>query len=619
MKTKLLTSILAIMLALAASVSAFDSLTVSPSPLNVAEDGTGTVTISITGEDGTEQEPLTVVFGSGLQDTDSTLQGSDTDNDTFNDTWTMTVKPDQDFSGDTNLTVTATNGTQTASKTLVVSVAEEVPTIGLIDKDNQEAVEDKTFSYPVVAADSDNETLKYELAQEPLGMTIVPGVTYGTAVITWTPDEDQLGKHTVTVKVTDLKGALATEEFTVDVRPNKVCEYGVGDNDLDMTVNEPDNNDEFKAGDDMQVEVKVENDGDENMDVVVHAFLYDLDEGKLLKSVKSEEQRIKDKEEENFDLEMTIPTTDFDADSKFMLYVAAYEDEEENCAFKSVPVDLEREDNDVIVTALTLNPETAAPGSKVTATVTVENIGEDDQDGVYVKLRNSYLDLMMETKSFDLEDYKNDDNDNTETVTFELPKDVAEGEYWIDAVVYFDNGREQASQVTKLVVKNAAAKAQTTEDLPTLTLTPETGLAAKAGKKLAVPVVITNKGTSAAEFTLEVSDVDSWAKVLAIEQPGQLNAGESGHAYVYLETKADAPAGAHDLSLNLRNSLGLLATKKVSVSLEGQAAEPAQQTTANRMTGLFTAGSSAANLFWTVGAVVLAIVGLFFLRTLLKK
>lgn len=607
MKNKLLTSILAVMLVLAASVSAL-GISVAPTGLlSMTEDTAANDAVTVTLTDATAAD-IPVCTGSNL----AFAIGAGTN--TSGTTWTYQpdLTPAANWNGNTNFkcSVGATNSNQVD---VAIAAAPDAPTV--TDITDKQAVEDKEFSLQVAASDADNDPLTYTLTTKPTGMTIST-----TGLISWTPDSDQMGSRTVTVQVSD--GLLnATDSFTVDVRPKKVCQYGIV-GDLDMTVNEPDTGDEFKAGEDMQVEVDVENDGDENLDVIVNTFLYDLDEGKLMRSVKSEETRIKDTEEENFDLEMTIPTTDFESNGNFMLYVAAYEDDEENCVFKQISVDLNRESDDVIVTALELSSETAAPGSKVTATITVENIGEDDQDGVYVKLINSYLDLSMETKSFDLEDYKNDDNDKTETLTFEIPKGTPTGEYWIDAVVYFDNGRERASLVSKLVVDNKASSTTAKdEELPTLALAVETDLSAKAGKKLAIPVVVTNKGTSKAEFTLEVSNTDSWAKVLSIEQPGQLNAGESGHAYVYLETKQDAASGAHDLSMNLRNSLGLLATKQASVKLEGAAAEPAsvQQTATNRITGLFTAGNATANLFWTVGAVVLAIVGLFFLRMLFKK
>ena len=604
MKNKLLTSILAIMLVLAASVSALE-ISVAPAGISMTEDTTATDAVTVTLTNATETD-VPVCTGNQL----AFAVGTPTKISETTWTYQPDLTPTANWNSNTNFkcSVGATNSNQVD---VAIVAAPDAPAI--TDITEKQAVEDKAFSLQVAASDADNDTLTYTLTEKPTGMTIST-----TGLISWTPDNDQLGSKTVTVAVSD--GLLnATDSFTVDVRPKKVCQYGIV-GDLDMTVNEPDTSDEFKAGEDMQIEVDVENDGDENLDVIVNAFLYDLDEGKLLRSVKSEDTRIQDTEEENFDLKMTIPTTDFEANGNFMLYVAAYEDDEENCVFKQVSVELNREADDVIVTALELSSETAAPGSKVTATVTVENIGEDDQDGVYVKLLNSYLDLSMETKSFDLEDYKNDDNDKTETLTFEIPKGTPTGEYWIDAVVYFDNGRERASLVSKLLVETSSAIAED-EELPTLALAVETDLSAKAGKKLAIPVVVTNKGTSKAEFTLEVSNAESWAKVLLIEQPGQLNAGESGHAYVYLETKQDAASGAHDLSINLRNSLGLLATKQASVKLEGAAAEPApaEQTAANRVTGLFTAGNATANLFWTVGVVVLAIVGLFFLRMLFKK
>lgn len=603
MKNKLLASIMAALLVLVASASAFDagSLTVTPNPLNMAEDGTAAVTISITNGDGTET--LNFDFGTDLQNTASTLVRVN------NNSWTMDVKPVQDFSGATNLDVTI-NGVET--EILVVNVAEQAPVITAID--DKLAVEDNEFSLQVAATDGDNEALTYELTQKPTGMAIS-----ATGLITWTPDKTQFGEHTITVKVTDSKNASATEDFKATVRPKKVCKYGeIGD--LDITVDNPDDNDEFKAGDDIEMDIQVDNDGDENLDVTVKAMLYNLDEGKLLATVSSDETRIKDGEEENFDLSLTIPTTDFDVDDDFMLYITACENDDENCAFKAIPVELTRDDDDVIVSEMDLTPEEVAPGKTVTATITVSNIGEDDQDNVYVKLRNSYLDLNQETASFDLDDYKSDDNEYTATVTFTVPEDAEAKEYWVEAIVYFDSGRETDSELAKLVVAGKSSlKAAVETGVSSLEVVPEAGISVEAGKKVAVPVMINNAGNAKASFTVEVSSMDGWAEIVAIEQPEQLNAGESGHAYVYLEIAEDAAIGVHELNLNIRNQDGLLATKKVAVTVEGTTAEQAPAEETNKVTGFFTAGSSAANTFYVTGAVVLVLIGLFFLRMLFKK
>lgn len=604
MKNKLLTSILAIMLVLATSVSALD-MTAAPLSLTSVEDTAANDAVTLTVTGGNQTETVTCT-GDHLTVTKEQVTP-------YDGTYKLDVAPEANYNGDTSFTCTVSYNNETKQVTVPVTVTavNDAPSIAEIT--DKQAVEDGTFTYQISATDVDSTNLTYELTQKPTGMTVS-----ATGLVSWTPDDSQLGEHTVTAKATDSLNASATEDFKVSVRPKRVCKYGsVGD--LDLTVDNPDENEEFAPGEEFTVDVQVENDGSENRDVTVKAMLYDLDESEMLSSTVSDETRVRDGEEENFDMKLRVPTTDFDVNNNFVLYVTAFEDEDENCAYREVPLELTREDDAVVVTELTLTPEETPAGKKVTATISVENVGEDDQQKVYVKLRNSYLDLKQETNHFDLDDYKSDDNEYTATLTFDVPSDAEQKEYWIEAVVYFDEGRETESKVAKLVVTGTAAKAKT--DLPALDATPETGVSVQAGKKVAIPVVISNPGNTKAAFTVEVSNVDGWADVLLVEQPEQLNPGESGHAYVYLDVSEDAALGVHEFGLNVRSGNELLSTKKVAVSVEGKLAEPApaEQTSTNKLTGLFTAGSSAANTFYVAGAVALALVGLFFLKMLFKR
>ncbi|MFH0752754.1 MAG: putative S-layer protein [archaeon] len=613
MKNKLLTSILAIMLVLVTGVSALDA-TVNPTTVNMAEntpladavtltvtllEGENISSVKCTGESG---EYLTIIAGNGVPAETGVFE------------YKPDITPDTGFSGETFFTCTVDIGTeQKPTEAVSVNVAEKAPTIEAID--NKKAVENEDFEYLVTATDDETGALTYSLTSKPSGMNI----NSGTGLITWTPDNDQLGERTVVVQVTDTKEASATQEFTIEVRPKKVCRYGELDG-LDITVDNPDNGDDFKAGDDINIEINVENTGDDNLDVIVRAMLYDLNDGKQISSVESDRTKIKDGDDENFDLTLEVPTSDWDEGSDFMVYITAYEDEDEQCSFEQIPVELTRENDDVIISELTLFPETAAPGEQVTATVTVTNIGDDDQDNTYIKLRNSYLNLMHETENFDLEDYASDDNELTRTITFKIPEDATTGDYWIDAVVYFDSGDQTDSLVAKLTVTGGSANTISTDyELPELEIAQEGIVSVKAGNTVAVPIVIGNTGENKATFTLQVSNVDGWANVMAIEQPDTLNAGEEGHAYVYLEVSEDAAIGVHEFSLNARNDIGLLATKKVSVTVEGLTAADTPAEGTNQITGWTTAGSTASNVFYGAGAVVLALIGLFFLRMLFKK
>ncbi|GCL37155.1 hypothetical protein SR1949_22620 [Sphaerospermopsis reniformis] len=80
--------------------------------------------------------------------------------------------------------------------------------------DNAKAQRGKTFQFQATAIDADNDTLTYSFNNStPNGMTI----DATTGLVTWTPDDTQLGANQFTVKVEDGKGGQAFQTVTLTV------------------------------------------------------------------------------------------------------------------------------------------------------------------------------------------------------------------------------------------------------------------------------------------------------------------------------------------------------------------------------------------------------------------
>ncbi|MEL7263262.1 MAG: putative Ig domain-containing protein [Planctomycetota bacterium] len=70
-----------------------------------------------------------------------------------------------------------------------------------------------TFEYDVSVVDADNDTHSFALLDAPAGISLHS--RRGT--LRWTPAEDQLGRHEITVEVVDPNGAIVRQKFTLDV------------------------------------------------------------------------------------------------------------------------------------------------------------------------------------------------------------------------------------------------------------------------------------------------------------------------------------------------------------------------------------------------------------------
>jgi len=77
-----------------------------------------------------------------------------------------------------------------------------------------EAMAGVLYTYDVEANDEDGDTLTYALTESPDGMTI----DSGTGLIEWTPTQDQVGTHAVTVEVDDGNGGTDSQSFTITVK-----------------------------------------------------------------------------------------------------------------------------------------------------------------------------------------------------------------------------------------------------------------------------------------------------------------------------------------------------------------------------------------------------------------
>ena len=88
------------------------------------------------------------------------------------------------------------------------------------------------FRYDILASDADGDFLTYELVSGPEGFLID-----GLGRTFWIPGADQLGDNDVEVRVTDTRGAFATQSFTINVASDTTAPQVVinlSDNPVDV-------------------------------------------------------------------------------------------------------------------------------------------------------------------------------------------------------------------------------------------------------------------------------------------------------------------------------------------------------------------------------------------------
>ena len=116
------------------------------------------------------------------------------------------------------LEATDTGGSQgaaaalTSSYTFVVTVVSPNAPPQLAPINGQFALTGATFNFTALASDVYQDPLSYSIGGLPNGATITPSVTYGSAIISWSPTSAQEGTYTVTATVTDTTKNLSESQ-----------------------------------------------------------------------------------------------------------------------------------------------------------------------------------------------------------------------------------------------------------------------------------------------------------------------------------------------------------------------------------------------------------------------
>ena len=169
---------------------------------SMIEGGTLLVPVSATDDDG----DAIVLSTTGLPDF-----GSFTD---YGDgSAQLSFQPGTSHDGQYTIVINATDGKLSGTETFVLTVANQNRPPEITSTPEYNATENEPYVYTVVAEDPDNDSLALTLENGPAGMTL----DAGTSELRWTPDNDDVGPHSVTVRATDPGGLFDEQTFTLTV------------------------------------------------------------------------------------------------------------------------------------------------------------------------------------------------------------------------------------------------------------------------------------------------------------------------------------------------------------------------------------------------------------------
>ena len=336
--------------------------------------------------------------------------------------------------------------------------------------------------------------------------------------------------------------------------------------DLDVSIEDPDSNDEFSPIDIINLKVNVENNGNDDIDdVKVEATLYDVSDDERIEKVKSDKFDLNDDDDENIELELEIPDGEIDEDNDFILFVKAFEsgNEENQCGEDSIDIDIEREKDKVVFDELSISPEAIGCDRNLIIKAELNNVGKKDEE-VYLQARILNTNLLTRSEVFILDDFNEDEHKITKEININVPENIKDGKYTLEVGAFYSD--KSTIENKDIIIDGCRG-----EEIKPIVIEPgktdvsiDSIITKKRGEKLVIPVLIENKGNNFNEFSLNLGNE-------AIDfKSNNIILGKSEKRIVNLESKVkdDAKLGDHIINVKVLSSGQILGSKYVLLKVK---------------------------------------------------
>src|SRR3989344_515296 len=393
-----------------------------------------------------------------------------------------------------------------------------------------------------------------------------------------------------------------------------------------MKYNTFGSDDEWFPYEEIEVQIEVKNGGDDDVDDVEISWgIWNTKTNKWVIDIDEEDTiDIRDGGAESLlvtftiDDDMDVDLEDLSDGENYRFYVTAEgkvdnDDSDDTCVSDFETASVIVESDFVVLDDVTI-PETVQCNALVEMTADVLNVGDNDQDDVYLevvdlggvlKIKESLL--VGDMDAFDKESV---------SFTTRIPSNAEEGTYSLvftvldeDKDIYENDFDDEQSKYT-LPIKEQGNCGTSATILGTASVSATLEYGGEAGKDLVVNAIITNKGTSSATFLISSSGYGAWADSATVE-PGTLtlNAGESGSVSITLRVK-DSASGTNTFDIEVVSGNQVATTQKVSVPITEKK---------GFFTGSVIGGSDNNYLLWGVGllnvilivAIIIVVVRIF--------
>lgn len=339
--------------------------------------------------------------------------------------------------------------------------------------------------------------------------------------------------------------------------------------------------DEWFPIDSITAEMTIENKGNEKIeDIEIEWGLYDTSSHQWVIELDNEKSfSLSHDKNKVVTVDFSLDNVDVDledlTDGTHTFYVRAtgYDNEysEDVCTIDTADAEVIIETDFVVLDKINV-PETTSCGTDLLVLADVWNIGEDDQEGVYVKIYNKELKIDQNIQIGDVDAFSLEKLN----AAIAIPTGVADKNYNIVFSVYNEdddvyvndyNDDESAFIVpAKITCTGGESSGAGEGTKAVVSASLESG--GKAGQDLVVKATITNLDSKSATFALSATGYSDWASsAKADKSTFTLAAGESASALFTFAVSKDAQ-GEQNFYLEVISGGKVVTRQPVSVTVE---------------------------------------------------
>ena len=404
-------------------------------------------------------------------------------------------------------------------------------------------------------ADITDGTNSLVISRDPTGTFTVPANSQSTFDLIYSGDTSDfaLGTHFTTIKIVDgadtlnktlnfisgfCNAGIVGQSYKLNIKKVDIKNAGYGEED-----------NEWYPLDNVEIELRIENNGNDDIDdVTIGACLYDINNDDCVMDeddmdLSDNGFRIKDGDEEkvffNFKVDPDLLSEEID----YTLYIKVYDDdlgEEVLCTEETEGITVTKDKHFVVLGNIE-TPDSVSCGETVDITADVWNIGEEDEDDVYIKIFSKELGIDSRVDIGTVDTLEKEDM----VFGLKVPNGADERSYNLGFTVYdedddiFENDNEDKSEfVHALKVEGSCVKPITKDASISASLTTDD---VRAGEEVTIKATITNTAGEETDYSIGVEGYEFFSVVQSINPSAiTLQPGSSQDVLITLKLNKDA-------------------------------------------------------------------------------